>query len=82
MMKILGFFSGIIFMLLRNCESNIIQGEQPLSKIAIHKATYALADSSSIKAYPSFLGLKVLILLLTYLLLILQFRLELSCLFV
>lgn len=54
----LGFLSVIIFILLRNCESNIIQGEQPLSKIAIHKAIYALGDSSSIKAYPSFLGLK------------------------
>lgn len=34
-------------------------GEQPLSKIAIHKATLALNDSSSIKAYPSLLGSKV-----------------------
>ncbi|XP_059442926.1 probable inactive purple acid phosphatase 27 [Corylus avellana] len=33
-------------------------GEQPLSKIAIHKATRALNDSSSITAYPSLLGLK------------------------
>jgi hypothetical protein len=34
-------------------------GEQPLSKIAIHKATLALNDSSSINAHPSLLGLKV-----------------------
>jgi hypothetical protein len=34
-------------------------GEQPLSKIAIHKATRALNDDSSITAYPSLLGLKV-----------------------
>ena len=34
-------------------------GEQPLSKIAIHKATFAFRDSASIKAYPFLLGLKV-----------------------
>lgn len=33
-------------------------GEQPLSKIAIHKATLELHNSSSIKAYPPILGLK------------------------
>lgn len=33
-------------------------GEQPLSKIAIHKATLELHNSASIKAYPSILGLK------------------------
>lgn len=59
MTKILGFSIVMIFMLLRNSESNIIQGEQPLSKIAIHKAVHALSHSSSVKAYPSFLGLKV-----------------------
>ncbi|KAL8123282.1 putative inactive purple acid phosphatase 27 [Apium graveolens] len=59
MMKMLGFISTIIvFMLLRNSDSHVIQGEQPLSKIAIHKAVHALSDSSSIKAFPSFLGLK------------------------
>lgn len=35
-------------------------GEQPLSKIAIHKATLALRDSASIKAHPLRLGLNVL----------------------
>ncbi|KAF8399953.1 hypothetical protein HHK36_015825 [Tetracentron sinense] len=33
-------------------------GQQPLSKIAIHKATFALRDSVSIKASPLVLGLK------------------------
>ncbi|CAK9148703.1 unnamed protein product [Ilex paraguariensis] len=33
-------------------------GEQPLSKIAIHKVTLALNESASIKAYPLLLGLK------------------------
>ncbi|KAK3043264.1 hypothetical protein RJ639_002507 [Escallonia herrerae] len=33
-------------------------GEQPLSKIAIHKAVLALRESASVKAYPSLLGLK------------------------
>lgn len=34
-------------------------GEQPLSKIAIHKATPAFHDSASISASPVLLGLKV-----------------------
>lgn len=34
-------------------------GEQPLSRIAIHKATPALHDSASISASPVLLGLKV-----------------------
>ncbi|KAK9278222.1 hypothetical protein L1049_027784 [Liquidambar formosana] len=33
-------------------------GEQPLSKIAIHKATLALHDSASVRAHPLVLGLK------------------------
>uniref|UniRef100_A0A2N9IBH1 Purple acid phosphatase Fn3-like domain-containing protein n=1 Tax=Fagus sylvatica TaxID=28930 RepID=A0A2N9IBH1_FAGSY len=33
-------------------------GEQPLSKIDIHKTTLALSNSASIKAYPSVLGVK------------------------
>lgn len=33
-------------------------GEQPLSKIAIHKAVFALSESASIKAQPILLGLK------------------------
>nr|GMD06196.1 probable inactive purple acid phosphatase 27 isoform X1 [Ipomoea batatas] len=35
-----------------------ILGEQPLSKIAIHKAVLALRDSASIQAKPDLLGLK------------------------
>lgn len=33
--------------------------EQPLSKIAVHKAIFALRDSAAIRAYPPVLGLKV-----------------------
>lgn len=33
-------------------------GEQPLASIAIHKATVALHDSASVKAYPLVLGVK------------------------
>ncbi|KAF9590484.1 hypothetical protein IFM89_035361 [Coptis chinensis] len=33
-------------------------GEQPLSKIEIHKATFSLQDSASIKASPLVLGSK------------------------
>ncbi|KAK4773313.1 hypothetical protein SAY87_028332 [Trapa incisa] len=46
------------------CFSNLFScvlghiGEQPLSKIAIHKATPALHDSASISASPVILGLK------------------------
>lgn len=40
-------------------ENGHIIGEQPLSKIAIHKAVLALRDSASIKAKPDLLGLKV-----------------------
>lgn len=36
-------------------------GEQPLSKIAIHKTVVALHDSATVKAYPGVLGLKVFI---------------------
>lgn len=36
-------------------------GEQPLSKIAIHRATLQLDDSLTIKAYPVILAPKVLI---------------------
>ncbi|KAM7480152.1 hypothetical protein LguiA_028365 [Lonicera macranthoides] len=32
--------------------------EQPLSKIAVHKAIFALRDSAAIRAYPPVLGLK------------------------
>ena len=38
-------------------------GEQPLSKIAIHKATIALSDFASVKAYPFVLGSKVIAIL-------------------
>jgi hypothetical protein len=34
-------------------------GEQPLSKIAIHRALFALHDNASIKAEPALLGTKV-----------------------
>lgn len=34
-------------------------GVQPLSKIAIHKAVYALHENASVKAHPLVLGTKV-----------------------
>lgn len=34
-------------------------GEQPLSKIAIEKATLNLHDSASVKAFPPVIGLQV-----------------------
>ena len=33
--------------------------DQPLSQIAIHKATFAISDSASIRARPSIIGTKV-----------------------
>ncbi|GAY51070.1 hypothetical protein CUMW_131470 [Citrus unshiu] len=37
---------------------NVNVGEQPLSKIAIHRAIYALDENSSVKAYSLDLGTK------------------------
>lgn len=34
-------------------------GDQPFSKIAIHKAMFALHDSAFVKASPTVLGIKV-----------------------
>lgn len=39
---------------------NVNVGEQPLSKIAIHRAIYALDENSSVKAYSLDLGTKVM----------------------
>lgn len=39
-----------------SCHQNVFGDEQPLSKIAIHKAIFALTDSASLNAYPSLLG--------------------------
>lgn len=36
-----------------------VGGDQPLSKIAIHMAVFALQDSASIKAFPQLLGTKM-----------------------
>lgn len=52
----------ILAVLLRLHEATIVaysgtDNEQPLSKIAIHKATLALSDSASVKAKPCVLGL-------------------------
>lgn len=54
----------ILAVLLRLHEATIVaysgtDNEQPLSKIAIHKATLALSDSASVKAKPYVLGLGV-----------------------
>lgn len=51
----------VVFFTSTSAAQTSIIGEQPLSRIAIHKAVYALSDSSSIKAYPYLLGLKVLL---------------------
>ncbi|XP_010248988.1 PREDICTED: probable inactive purple acid phosphatase 27 [Nelumbo nucifera] len=52
----------LVLLLLSNgvaaASHRVVGGEQPLSKIAIHKATLALLDSASVKAYPFVLGLK------------------------
>lgn len=37
-----------------------LNGEQPLSNIAVHKATFALNDLAYVKASPVLLGLKVM----------------------
>lgn len=54
-------FSLSIFLILSS--PNFVKGdieitEQPLSKIAIHSAVFALRDDASIKAYPTVLGSK------------------------
>jgi acid phosphatase type 7 len=41
------------------CAGVLHAGEQPLSRIAIRRATVAVADSASVKARPAVLGLKV-----------------------
>lgn len=57
--------SSIIFLLFLFTYSiwvgdSITTEEQPLSKIAIHKAVYAWRDSSSITAFPSIVGTRVI----------------------
>lgn len=55
-------FSLSIFVVLASAnfvKGNIEITEQPLSKIAIHSAVFALRDDASIKAYPTVLGSKV-----------------------
>jgi len=44
------------------CADVLHAGHQPLSRIAIERATAALVDSASINAHPTVLGLKVLLL--------------------
>ncbi|CAN6348179.1 unnamed protein product [Urochloa humidicola] len=39
------------------CAGVLHAGEQPLSRIAIRKATAAIVDSASVKAHPTVLGL-------------------------
>ena len=58
------FYSRLISSGLENRLPRAPIGEQPLAKIAIHKAVFALHKSASIRAKPFLLGLKVQILLL------------------
>lgn len=46
----------LLFLLSLNGFGECSNGEQPLSNIAIHRATLALTDSASIKAHPLLLG--------------------------
>ncbi|KAL2516642.1 putative inactive purple acid phosphatase 27 [Abeliophyllum distichum] len=54
---ILSVFVGFDFAA-ASAHANRLIGEQPLSKIAIHKVTIALRDSATIKASPLVLGIK------------------------
>ncbi|KAH6830671.1 purple acid phosphatase 27 [Perilla frutescens var. hirtella] len=47
----------LLLLLSLNGHGECAIGEQPLSKIAIHKATLSLRDSASIKAHPLLVGL-------------------------
>ena len=49
------------------CADVLHAGEQPLSRIAIRRATAAVVDSASVKARPAVLGLKVFSLMLVQL---------------
>ncbi|XP_019232207.1 PREDICTED: probable inactive purple acid phosphatase 27 [Nicotiana attenuata] len=58
-MKSILFYAKLIFVLLGSLYvASAHSGEQPLSNIAIHRATVALQDSVAIKAYPFILGAK------------------------
>lgn len=54
---LLTFFLVLASDYLVKCDDEIT--EQPLSKIAIHRAVLALHDEAFIQAYPTILGLKV-----------------------
>jgi hypothetical protein len=48
-----------VVLVLACCAGVLRAGEQPLSRIAIRRATAAVVDSASVKAHPTVLGLKV-----------------------
>ena len=58
-MRGLNFISWAIFLVLTTLQEAWSHGDQPLSKIAIHKATVDLNHDAYVKASPMVLGLKV-----------------------
>lgn len=55
-MKVMRFLILLGLIIIQEATSH---GEQPLSRIAIHEATFALHDLAYIKASPTVLGLRV-----------------------
>ncbi|XP_059648756.1 probable inactive purple acid phosphatase 1 [Cornus florida] len=53
----MGVFGFILLAILWRLEVAKSHGDQPLSRIAIHKAAFALNDNAYVKAYPPVLGL-------------------------
>ena len=58
-MQVFGFILLAILWGIGSLEGVTSHGDQPLSRIAIHKAVFALNDLAYIKASPPILGLKV-----------------------
>lgn len=58
-MRGLNSISLAILFLLTTLQEAWSHGDQPLSKIAIHKASFALQDHAYVKASPTVLGFKV-----------------------
>lgn len=55
----MGWLELAILLVLVTLKEVRCHGDQPLSKIAIHKAVFALHDHAYVKATPTVLGLKV-----------------------
>lgn len=58
-MRGLKLISLAVLLVLTNLPEAWSHGDQPLSKIAIHKAISALHESAYVKASPEILGMKV-----------------------